>query len=281
MKNFYCPNFNPVIYTIGSVSFHWYGLMYVLSFIFAMQILKNRKHILNSIFWTDEKIEYLLYLNMLGVLIGGRIGYVIFYQWSFFSKNLLWIFKIWEGGMSFHGGLIGVIISIIWFSYYKKQSFLKISDFIVPIVPIGLGLGRFGNFINGELWGRVTIKIPWAMLFNTALSEDLLWLKNHPEWQSIFNYYGALPRHPSQLYEIFLEGIVLYIIIYVFIQKIRPVGSISGLFLIFYGVFRIIIEYFREPDSHLGLFYNFITLGQILSFPMIVCGIVMLYLSYK
>lgn len=282
MPYFYCPSFNPVIYTIGSISFYWYGLMYVFSFIFAMKSLKNRRHTLNNIFYSKQEIEYLLYLNILGVLIGGRLGYVIFYQWPFFYKNVLWIFKVWEGGMSFHGGLIGVIISIGWFSYFKKKSFLKVADFVVPAVPVGLGLGRLGNFINGELWGRVTIDVPWAMLFNSAVSEDLLWLKKNPKYQPIFDYYHALPRHPSQLYEMFLEGIVLYIIIYMFTRRSRPVGSISGVFLVSYGFFRIVIEFFREPDSHVGLFwFNLITLGQILSCPMILFGTIIIYLSYK
>lgn len=281
MPNFYCPNFNPIIYTIGPISFYWYGFMYVLSFVFAMWALKSHKNVLNKAFCSNKEIEYLLCLSILGVLIGGRIGYVIFYQWSFFSKNFIWVLKIWEGGMSFHGGLIGVIIAIAWFSYDRHYPFLRVSDFIIPVVPVGLGLGRLGNFINNELWGRITINVPWAMLFNSAISEDLLWLKKHPEWQLIFDYYGALPRHPSQLYEMFLEGVVLFFIIKIFIQKSRPIGSISGLFLVCYGLFRIIIEFFREPDSHLGLFLNLITLGQILSIPMIVCGVVIIYFSYK
>lgn len=282
MQHFYCPNFNPIICTIGIISLHWYGLMYVLSFVFGIWLLNNRRCMLNNVFWSKKEIEHLLYLSFIGVLIGGRIGYVIFYYWSFFSKNLLCIFKIWEGGMSFHGGLIGVIVSIMWFAYSKKQSFLKISDFIVPAVPVGLALGRLGNFINGELWGRVTIDVPWAMLFNSAISADLLWLHKHPEWQTIFNYYGALPRHPSQLYEMFLEGILLYTIINIFIRKFRPIGSVSGLFLVCYGLFRVIIECFREPDSHLGLLYNYtFTMGQILSFPMILSGIIIMYFAYR
>lgn len=282
MYNFYCPDFNPIIYQIGVISIRWYGVMYVLGFIFAIWRLQNRKYILNDIFWTNKEIEYLLFLNMFGILIGGRIGYILFYQWSIISTDILWIFKIWEGGMSFHGGLIGSIISVIWFSYYKKQSFLKITDFIVPVVPVGLGLGRLGNFINGELWGRVTIDIPWAMLFHSAIFSDILWIERYPEWKSVFNYYGALPRHPSQLYEGFLEGIVLYIIINIFSHKSSHlVGNISGLFLILYGLFRIITEFFREPDSHIGLFFNFITLGQILSIPMILYGIIIFYISYK
>ncbi|CAD83336.1 prolipoprotein diacylglyceryl transferase [Candidatus Blochmanniella floridana] len=282
MQFFYTPNFNPIILKVGCISFYWYGMMYVLSFIFAMWFLKYRKrYIVNDIFSSTSEIENLLYLNFLGVVIGGRIGYVLFYQWSMLSQDKLWFFKLWEGGMSFHGGLIGVIISIMWFSYCKNQSFLKISDFIVPAVPVGLGLGRLGNFINGELWGRVTFDIPWAMLFKNALLQDLLTLKIHPEWKFFFDYYGALPRHPSQLYEMILEGIVLFVVIYIFSCKSRPEGSISGLFLLLYGLFRIIIEFFRQPDIHIGLINNFITLGQVLSFPMVIFGFIIMYVSYK
>lgn len=281
MRFFYSPNFNPIIFSIGPISLHWYGLMYVLSFMFSAWYLNRKKYNLKSIFWTKKEIENLLCLNMLGIIIGGRIGYALFYQWDFFSKNLLWIFKIWEGGMSFHGGLIGVIISIAWFSYCKNQPFLMVSDFIVPVIPIGLGLGRLGNFINGELWGRVTFDTPWAMLFHLASINDLLWIYQNPEYWSIFDYYGALPRHPSQLYEMFLEGVVLYIIMNIIIRKFYCVGSASGFFLIFYGLFRVIAEYFREPDIHLGLLYNCITLGQILSFPMIFSGLLIIYLLFK
>lgn len=279
MQYFYFPNFNPIIFTVGPISFYWYGMMYVLGFIFAMWTLIYNKNLANSIIYSKSEIEYLLCLNFIGILIGGRIGYVIFYHWSLCTKDLLWIFKIWEGGMSFHGGLIGVIISIMWFSYRKCQPFFKVSDFIVPVVPVGLGLGRLGNFINGELWGRVAVDIPWAMLFKNSMSEDLLLLNSHPEWQAIFNYYGILPRHPSQLYEMFLEGIILFIVINVFSHKTRPTGNISGLFLICYGLFRIIAEFYREPDSHIGLIFNTVTVGQILSFPMVLCGGIILYVS--
>lgn len=282
MQYIYCPNFNPIIFKFGPISCYWYGMMYVLGFVFAIWLLiYKKKCIFNKNIWTKSEIECLLCVNFFGVLIGGRIGYVIFYQWDYYFKDILWIFKIWEGGMSFHGGLIGVIMSMIWFSYYKKRSFLQISDFVVPVVPFGLGCGRLGNFINGELWGRVSIDLPWAMLFRNSVSEDLLLLNNHPEWQPIFHCYGSLPRHPSQLYEMFLEGIILFIIIHIFSRKPRPTGSISGLFLMCYGLFRIIVEFYRAPDSHIGLIYNVVTLGQILSFPMVLFGGIILYVLYK
>ncbi|URJ27929.1 prolipoprotein diacylglyceryl transferase [Candidatus Blochmannia vicinus (nom. nud.)] len=281
MQYFYYHSCNPIIFTIGPVSLHWYGMMYGLGFIYAMWSLLYRAHHANEISWTNKDIEYLLCLCFFGVVLGGRIGYILFYQWSFFTQNLLWIFNIWEGGMSFHGGLMGVIIAIMWFSYRKHLTFFQVSDFLIPAVPFGLGLGRLGNFINGELWGRITTDIPWAMLFPNAIYQDLLILPDHPKWQVLFDSYGALPRHPSQLYEMFLEGIILFIIINKFICKPRPIGSVSGLFLIFYGLFRVIAEFFRQPDSHLGLIYNIATMGQILSCPMIISGIIIIYLSYK
>ncbi|ADV33666.1 prolipoprotein diacylglyceryl transferase [Candidatus Blochmanniella vafra str. BVAF] len=282
MQYFYTPNFNPIIFKIGLVSLHWYGMMYILGFLFAIWLLTHPRYPLN-IFFNDRKdIEYLLFLNFLGVIIGGRVGYALFYQWPFFyCQDILWILKIWEGGMSFHGGLLGVIISIKWFSYRKNQSFLKVSDFVVPAVPFGLGLGRLGNFINGELWGRVTFDVPWAMLFYNSFYQDLLVLETYPELEPLFNYYGALPRHPSQLYEMILEGIVLFILIYLFIYKPKPVGSISGLFLVLYGLFRLIAEFFRQPDNHIGLINHFFTLGQILSLPMIVSGGIIILCAYK
>lgn len=282
MQNLYYHTFNPVIFKIGPISLHWYGMMYGLAFMYAMWSLSHRiRYSNNVVLWTHVNIEHLLCLCCFGVLLGGRIGYVLFYQWSFFSKNLLSIFNIWEGGMSFHGGLIGVIISIAWFSYKKHQSFFQISDFIVPAVPFGLGLGRLGNFINGELWGRIAIDIPWAVLFPNSVYQDLLTLLDHPEWQPLFDNYGVLPRHPSQLYEMFLEGMILFVIIHKFIRQPHPVGSVSGLFLICYGVFRFIAEFFRQPDSHLGLINNILTMGQILSCPMIILGIVIIYVAYK
>ncbi|URJ29187.1 prolipoprotein diacylglyceryl transferase [Blochmannia endosymbiont of Camponotus modoc] len=281
MQNLYYHACNPIIFTIGPISLHWYGVMYGLGFIYAMWSLSCRMHHLKNVSWTHTDVEHLLCLCFLGVLLGGRIGYVLFYQWSFFSNNLLWIFKIWEGGMSFHGGLIGVIISIAWFSHKKRRPFFQISDFVVPAVPFGLGLGRLGNFINGELWGRIAIDIPWAMLFPNSVYQDLLILPDHPEWEPLFDSYGVLPRHPSQLYEMFLEGVILFIIISKFIRQPHPVGSVSGLFLICYGVFRIIAEIFRQPDSQLGLINNIATMGQILSCPMIILGMIIVYLAYR
>lgn len=282
MSYFYYHAINPIVFKIGPITLYWYGLMYGIGFIFIVWFLSyyRERYFNKNFFWTSQEIEHLLYLSIFGVLIGGRIGYVIFYQWNYFTKNLLWIFNVWEGGMSFHGGLIGVIIAIACFSYKKRQNFFQISDFIVPAVPFGLGLGRIGNFINGELWGTVIINAPIAVLFPKSRYQDILIFQNYPQWQLLFNHYGVLPRHPSQLYEMFLEGIILFIIINIFVCKSRPVGSASGLFLLFYGIFRIMVEFFRQPDSHIGFFFNIITMGQILSFPMIIFGIIIIFFAY-
>lgn len=274
------PQFDPVIFSLGPVSLRWYGLMYLIGFIFAMWLAIYRANQPNSC-WSKDDVENLLYTCFLGVCFGGRIGYVLFYNLPLFLDNPLYLFKIWDGGMSFHGGLIGVISVIIWFSRRRQYSVFQISDFIAPLVPFGLGTGRLGNFINGELWGRVTSNTPWAMLFPNSRNEDLVLLLNNPQWQLLFNQYGVLPRHPSQIYEMLLEGIVLFTILNWFIRQPRPMGSVSGLFLICYGIFRIVVEFFRQPDIQLGLFNGIISMGQILSFPMIVAGIIIMIWAYR
>lgn len=283
MFYFYYHTINPIIFKIGPIALRWYGVMYGIGFVFVMWFLSRyRKRYFNKNFiWTNKEIEYLLYFSIFGVVIGGRIGYVIFYQWNFFTENLLWIFKIWEGGMSFHGGLVGLMIAIAWVSRKKRQEFFQISDFIIPSIPFGLGLGRIGNFINGELWGKVIVNAPIAVLFPGSAYQDILIFQHYPQWQFLFNCYGVLPRHPSQLYEMFWEGIVLFIIMNVFICRSRPVGSVSGLFLLCYGVFRIIIEYFRQPDSHIEYIFNIVTMGQILSIPMVISGIIIMFIAYN
>lgn len=282
MLYFYYHTINPIFFKIGPFVFYWYGVMYGMSFLFVMWfLLYHRNRDFNKKkFWTEQEIEYLLFLSIIGVLIGGRVGYVIFYQWEFFVNNLLWIFYVWEGGMSFHGGLIGVIIAILWFSYKKNMNFFQVSDFLVPAVPIGLGLGRIGNFINGELWGNVIVNAPFAVFFPNSIYQDILVYQNYPQWKSLFDYYGVLPRHPSQLYEMFLEGIILFIIINIFVSISRPIGSASGFFMLFYGIFRITVEFFRQPDMHLGLIYTIFSMGQILSFPMVIFGIIIIFVAY-
>lgn len=250
------PNINPVALDLGFVSVHWYGLMYLAGFAFAYWLGTRRAKASNGV-WTTDQVDQLLYNGFLGVVLGGRIGDVFFYNFDTFLQDPLYLFRIWEGGMSFHGGLLGVIVSMIWTSRRQNRSFWQTSDFIAPLVPFGLGMGRIGNFINDELWGRVT-DVPWAVLFPNG---------------------GYLPRHPSQLYEAVLEGLVLMGILNWFVQKPRPTGSVAGLFLIGYGVFRFIVEFFREPDPNVVNFI--ITRGQLLCLPMIIGGIAIMLWAYK
>lgn len=252
------PVIDPIIISIGPVALRWYGMMYLVAFIAAMFLANKASDKSNGV-WTREQVSDLLFYGFLGVVLGGRIGYVLFYQFDYFLAEPLYLFKIWTGGMSFHGGLLGVITAVYIFAKKTNKSFLAVGDFVVPLVPIGLGMGRLGNFINAELWGRQT-DVPWAMVFPT----DAL----------------QLPRHPSQLYEFFLEGVVLFIVLYFVTRKPRSLGLASGTFLIGYGVFRSIIEFFREPDAHLGLYFSFISKGQILSVPMILAGILIIYIGY-
>ncbi|MHA7845569.1 prolipoprotein diacylglyceryl transferase [Serratia sp. D1N4] len=274
------PEFDPVIFSLGPVSLHWYGLMYLVGFIFAMWLASRRANKPGS-GWTKDEAENMLYAGFLGVFIGGRVGYVLFYNLPLFLDNPLYLFKVWDGGMSFHGGLLGVILVMLWFAHRTKRTFFQVSDFIAPLIPFGLGAGRLGNFINGELWGRVTTNTPWAMLFPGSRSEDIAIAAADPSLLPILNQYGVLPRHPSQLYEMVLEGVVLFIILNLFIRKPRPMGAVSGLFLIGYGVFRIIVEAFRQPDAQLGLFDGVVSMGQILSVPMVVAGIIVMIWAYR
>ncbi|MCA6938384.1 prolipoprotein diacylglyceryl transferase [Pectobacterium versatile] len=274
------PQFDPVIFSIGPLALHWYGLMYLVGFVFAMWLAVRRANKPGS-GWTKDEVENLLYMGFFGVFVGGRLGYVLFYAFPSFLENPLYLFKVWDGGMSFHGGLMGVICVMLWFAHRTKRHFFQVADFIAPLIPFGLGAGRLGNFINGELWGRVTTDTPWAMLFPGSRSEDMMLAVSNPQWQAIFNQYGMLPRHPSQLYQMMLEGVALFIILNLFIRKSRPMGSVSGLFLIGYGTFRIITEFFRQPDAQLGLFGDLFSMGQILSLPMVIAGILMMVWAYR
>ncbi len=253
------PHIDPIIIQLGPLALRWYGLMYLIGFL-AANYLANKAADNSHGQWTREQVSDLLFYGFLGVILGGRIGYVLFYQFDYFLMEPSYLFKIWQGGMSFHGGLLGVITAIAVFSRKYHKSFLQVGDFVAPLVPIGLGLGRLGNFINAELWGRPT-DVPWAMIFPTDPQH--------------------LPRHPSQLYEFFLEGVVLFTILYVVTRKPRSLGLPSGLFLIFYGLFRIIVEFFREPDEQLGLYFSLISQGQLLSLPMIFAGIALIYIGKK
>ena len=263
------------------MALHWYGVMYLVGFVFAMWLAGRRANRPGS-GWTKNEVENLLYAGFLGVFLGGRIGYVLFYNFDLFLNDPLYLFRVWDGGMSFHGGLIGVIIVMIVFAKRTKRTFFQVSDFIAPLIPFGLGAGRLGNFINGELWGRVDPGFKYTMLFPNSRAEDLALLPSHPEWQSLFDTYGSLPRHMSQLYEMALEGVVLFLILNWFIRKPRPAGSVSGLFLIGYGLFRIIVEFFRQPDQQFtGAWVQYISMGQILSIPMVLAGIIMMVWAFR
>jgi phosphatidylglycerol:prolipoprotein diacylglycerol transferase len=252
------PVIDPIIFSIGPVSLRWYGTMYLIGFLAAM-FMANKAADRSNGSWTRDQVSDLLFYGFLGVILGGRVGYVLFYQFEYFLSDPLYLFEIWQGGMSFHGGLLGVILAIFIFARKTNKSFLAVGDFVAPLVPIGLGMGRLGNFINAELWGRQT-DVSWAMVFPT----DPL----------------QVPRHPSQLYEFALEGVVLFAILYIISRKTRTPGLASGAFLIGYGIFRSIVEFFREPDAHLGLYFSFISKGQILSIPMILIGMLIIYLGY-
>jgi len=245
------PVIDPVAFSIGPLKVHWYGLMYLLSFIMAWGLAHWRaKHY--KLDWSADQIGDLIFYGALGVILGGRIGYMLFYNFSYLLSNPLSLFKLWEGGMSFHGGLLGVALAMVFFAYKDKRPFLEVTDFVAPIVPLGLAAGRIGNFINGELWGHVS-DAPWAVVFPNT---------------------DGQPRHPSQLYEFGLEGIVLFILVWWYASKPRPAGCVSAIFLIGYALCRIIVEFFREPDVQLGyIAFNWLTMGQILSIPMLLVGI--------
>lgn len=275
------PKFDPVALQIGPLAIHWYGLMYLAGFALVYVLGRRRITSGHTTSLNVRDLEDLIFYSVLGVVLGGRLGYVLFYKPSYYLAHPLEVAYLWEGGMSFHGGLIGVILVMLLFARKKRLPFFAVSDFIAPLIPLGLGFGRLGNFINGELWGRVAPDFKFAMLFPGSRSEDLALAANNPQYQELLNTYGVLPRHPSQLYELCLEGIVLFIILNLFIRKPRPMGSVSGLFLIGYGAFRIIVEFFRQPDAQLGLFEGGISMGQILSIPMILAGVIMMVWAYR
>lgn len=246
---------NPVFLRIGPLQIRWYGLMYI--FGIAIGWFLGRKRAKQNGLTTAEVDDLITYL-VAGILLGARLGQVFFYEPQYYFADPMRIFKIWEGGMSFHGGVIGVILAFWLFARRHKKTFLRMGDFVAPLIPPGLFFGRMGNFINGELWGNVT-DVPWAFVFPMG---------------------GFVPRHPSQLYEAFLEGIVLFLILWIFSEKHRPTGAVSGLFLLCYGVFRSFVEFFREPADLGYLAFGWITMGQILCTPMIIAGIWLLYRAY-
>jgi phosphatidylglycerol:prolipoprotein diacylglycerol transferase len=225
---------------------------------------------------------------VLGVILGGRLGYVLFYKADWYLAHPLDIFKVWEGGMAFHGGFLGVVIAMMLYARLRGRSWMQVTDFIAPLVPCGLAAGRLGNFINGELWGRVSSpNLPWAMLFPQAQGEDQAWLASHAQQaitsgvQAVFDQYHMLPRHPSQLYQFAGEGVLFFILLWLYARKPRPMGAVSGAFLLGYGCFRFLAEFAREPDNFLGLLAMNLSMGQWLSLPMILAGVAILVWAYR
>jgi phosphatidylglycerol---prolipoprotein diacylglyceryl transferase len=253
------PHINNIAIKIGPIKVYWYGLMYLLGIICAIMLGKIKAKQLH-LDWTNEQIIDLVFYCALGVIVGGRIGYVLFYATGTLISDPLFIFRIWQGGMAFHGGIIGVLIAVYLFARRMHLPYFTVGDFLAPLVPLALFAGRIGNFINAELPGRVTT-MPWGM---------------------VFPYSGALPRHPSQLYEALFEGIVLFLILWIYSSKPRPRCSVSALFLIGYSVFRFCCEFFREPDMQLGFVaFDWLTMGQLLSIPLFIGGVVLLLVSLK
>lgn len=249
------PQIDPVALQLGPVAIHWYGLTYLAAF--GLFYWLGTRRLAHPGFaggaWTRRDVEDILFLGVLGVIAGGRLGYCLFYQPAYYLAHPLEIFAVWQGGMSFHGGLAGVLLSMVWFARTRGRPWLQVMDFVAPCVPAGLAAGRLGNFINGELWGRVADPaLPWGMVFRGA---------------------GDLPRHPSQLYQLALEGVLLFVLLWLYARGPRRTGQVSAAFLVGYGVFRFIAEFFREPDAHLGLLGLGLSMGQWLSLPMVLAGL--------
>lgn len=252
------PHIRPEIVRVGPLAVRWYGLMYVLGFAssYALAVYQIKQKGLDH---GRDFLDSLYTFIVLGLIIGARLGYVLFYNLSFYVQNPLDIFALWEGGMSFHGGLIGSVLAGIWCCKRFAKDPWQIADLVMATAPIGLGFGRLGNFINGELYGRVT-NVPWAMVFPAG---------------------GPLPRHPSELYEFFLEGVVLFTVLWIVKERMRATGVLTSLFVMLYGVFRFIVEFFREPDPQLGFVLGPFTMGQVLSVSMAFAGALLLCLRLK
>ncbi|CDM42570.1 prolipoprotein diacylglyceryl transferase [Ectopseudomonas oleovorans] len=254
------PQIDPVAIALGPLKIHWYGLMYLVGIGGAWWLASRRLERFDAT-WSKDKLSDLVFWVAMGVILGGRLGYVFFYDFAAYIAEPAKILRVWEGGMSFHGGLIGVMLATWWFGKRNGKSFFELMDFIAPLVPIGLGAGRIGNFINAELWGKAA-DVPWAMVFPTD-----------PE---------QLARHPSQLYQFALEGVALFTILWFYSRKPRPTMAVSGMFAACYGVFRFIVEFVRVPDAQLGyLAWDWLTMGQVLCLPMILGGIGLIAYAYK
>lgn len=253
------PEIDPVAFSVGFLTVRWYGLMYVVGFIGAWALAQYRTRRSDLSFSRDD-VDTLIFYLAVGLILGARAGYVVFYNFDLFMREPSYLFRVWEGGMSFHGGLVGVIAAGWLFSKRYKKEFLRTTDFFAPLAPIGLTAGRFGNFINAELYGRPT-DVPWGMIFPGA---------------------GPLPRHPSQLYQMALEGVLLFAILWWYSGRPRPAGVVSGLFLFLYGVFRTFVELFREPDAHIGFISGeWLTMGMLLSLPMVAAGAYFVIRGYQ
>ena len=253
------PQINPIALQLGPLAVHWYGLTYLAAFgLFMLLGFRRLRHepyasMSGNQVWARKDVEDILFLGVLGVVLGGRVGYCLFYKPAYYLSHPLEILAVWQGGMSFHGGMLGVIAAMIWFARSRQRSWLQVTDFVAPCVPTGLAAGRAGNFINGELWGRLSSPdLPWGMVFRGA---------------------GDLPRHPSQVYQFLMEGLLLFVLLWLYARKPRLAGRVSAMFLLGYGVFRFIAEYFREPDAHLGVLALGISMGQWLCVPMILGGV--------
>lgn len=253
------PQFDPVAFSLGPLTVHWYGIMYIIAFGGAWLLAKYRAKKSQDL-WTDEQVADLIFYGALGAVLGGRIGSAFFYNFDKVLSDPLWVLRVWEGGMSFHGGILGVMAALYWYAGKLNKPYFKVLDFIAPLAPFGLGAGRIGNFIGGELWGRHT-DVSWGM---------------------VFPHVDPLPRHASQLYQFALEGIVLFSLLWWFSSKPRPMCAVSGLFGIGYGVQRFFVEFYREPDEGIGfVFLDWMTMGQILSLPLIIAGIALMVIAYK
>ncbi len=256
------PAIDPIAIALGPVKIRWYGLSYVTGILLAWWLLNYRAIKQPHQGWNSEQVSDLIFYGAVGLIIGGRLGSAVFYNFPYYLANPLDILKIWQGGMSFHGGLIGGLIAVWIYGSRINRAFFDITDFMAPVVPVGLFFGRIANFINGELWGGPST-LPWAMVF--------------PDPRA-----GGIPRHPSQLYEALLEGLVLFIILWIYSAKPRPTMAVTGLFLLGYGVFRSAVEFVREPDSHIGyLAFDWLTMGHVLSFPMMIAGVALLWIAYR
>ena len=254
------PVIDPVLISFGPFVIRWYALAYIFGLLLGWRLMR---HLVarSPVVADDAAVDDFLIWATLGVVLGGRLGYVVFYNAGYYVENPLSIFAVWRGGMSFHGGLLGVLLALLWFSRKHNKRFFELVDFVAPLVPIGLGAGRIGNFINAELWGKAT-DLPWAMVFPTD-----------PE---------QLARHPSQLYQFALEGVALFTILWFYSRKPRPTMAVSGLFAICYGCFRFAVEFVRVPDEQLGyLAFDWLTMGQLLCIPMIVFGALLMGLAYR